>query len=65
MQWLVWIAKSVQLAPNPGLSKTIMGGGDTALATLAGVLIFGSKRLRSANLVGLAMSVVGSYLCTV
>eukprot|EP01051_Picozoa_sp_SAG22_P024456 SAG22_NODE_6787_length_811_cov_1.331461_2_plen_68_part_00 len=60
----VWIARSVQLAPNPGLAKTIMGGGDTVLATLAGVLFFRSQRLTAGNCGGLAMSVVGSYLCT-
>ena len=63
MKWLVWIARSVQLAPNPGIAKTIMGGGDTVLATLTGVLLYNS-RLRTSDLLGMAMSLVGTYACT-
>ena len=62
VKWLVWIAEAVQIAPNPGIAKTIMGGGDTVLATLIGVVAFGSK-LSVTNSVGVAMSVVGTYLC--
>jgi hypothetical protein len=39
---------------------SIMGGGDTVLATLVGVAAFGSK-LSATNGVGVAMSVVGQY----
>ena len=62
MKWLVWIAQAVQIAPNPGIAKTIMGGGDTVIATLVGVVAFGSE-LTAANILGVAMSVVGTYLC--
>jgi len=62
VKWLVWIAQAVQIAPNPGIAKTIMGGGDTVLATLVGVAAFGSK-LSTANCVGVLMSVFGTYLC--
>ena len=65
MQWLVWIGRSVQLAPNPGLAKTIMGGGDTVLATLAGLVFFGSARLSLQSVLGVVMSVGGTYLCTI
>lgn len=63
MKWLVWIAQSVQLAPNPGIAKTIMGGGDTVLATLTGVLLYNSQ-LRASDLLGMAMSLVGTWACT-
>ena len=43
-------------------AQTIMGGGDTVLATLLGVLAFGS-RLSPENAVGVVMSVAGTYLC--
>ena len=62
VKWLVWIAQAVQIAPNPGIAKTIMGGGDTVIATLVGVVAFGSE-LTAANILGIAMSVVGTYLC--
>ena len=63
MKWLGWIAESVQVAPNPGIAKTIMGGGDTVLATLAGCVFFGSQLTRG-NIVGVVMSIVGTYACT-
>ena len=63
MKWLVWMAQSIQFAPNPGIAKMVMSGSDTVLATIAGVAFFGS-RLTPQNLAGVLMSVAGTYLCT-
>lgn len=63
MKWLVWMAQTLQAAPNPGIAKAIMSGSDTVLATAAGVAFFGS-RLTVPNLAGVVMSVLGIYMCT-
>ena len=58
----VWMALCIQRGPNPGLPKTVSGGVNTVLATLVGVLCFGS-RLSASNVLGIAAATVGTYLC--
>ena len=56
------MALCIQRGPNPGLPKTVSGGVNTVLATLVGVLCFGS-RLSASNVLGIAAATVGTYLC--
>jgi multidrug transporter EmrE-like cation transporter len=57
-----WMALCIQRGPNPGLPKTVSGGVNTVLATMVGVLCFGS-RLSASNACGIVLSIVGTYLC--
>jgi drug/metabolite transporter (DMT)-like permease len=57
-----WMAQCIQNGPNPGLPKTVSGGVNTVLATLVGVICFGSS-LTPSNGAGIALSIVGTYLC--
>eukprot|EP01050_Picozoa_sp_SAG11_P002949 SAG11_NODE_157_length_14147_cov_8.545202_11_plen_71_part_00 len=50
-------------ALGKGLPKTVSGGVNTVLATLVGVLCFGS-RLSGTNCAGIAMASGGTWLCT-
>lgn len=42
----IWMAQCIQYGPNPGLPKTVTGGVNTVLATVVGVLCFGSQLVR-------------------
>ena len=63
MQNQVWVMEAVQNNANPGLSKTMINGLNTVLATIAGVIFFGSQ-LSVQAVAGVALALAGTYLTT-
>ena len=63
MQNQVWVMEAVQNNANPGLSKTMINGLNTSLATIAGVIFFGSQ-LSVQAVAGVALALAGTYLTT-